>query len=291
MLNSMTGYGKASVTLSNKTISVEIKSLNSKYLDINIRLPQIFKEKEMTLRQFLAKQAHRGKVDVYILVDDLGQSPHYAINVQTIRAYYEQLAILCTELNIPKDNLVNAIMGIPDVTKVDRKTMSKEDWDNLQGVFNKALDAFKQFRKTEGSVLAKDFEKRIKNILAHLKIIQTLTPLRLQKVRTRIEDALNALIDKNKIDLNRFEQEMLYYLEKFDINEEVVRLDNHCQYFLKELALNEGVKGKKLSFIAQEIGREINTIGAKANYAEIQTLVVKMKDELEKIREQVMNVL
>lgn len=289
MLYSMTGYGKATVSIATKTISIEIKSLNSKYLDINIRLPQSYKEKEMLIRQKLAKQLFRGKVDVYILVEEFAANPHYAININTIKSYYAQLSQVCDELQAPKDNLISTVMAMPDTTKVERPSITPSEWAAIQEVLAKAVVAFKDFRQREGSVLEQDFATRINNIVHHLSDIKTLAPQRIQRVRKRVEEALVKLWDKQKVDMNRFEQELIFYLEKLDINEEIVRLENHCQYFLTELAAQVEVKGKKLSFIAQEIGREINTIGAKANDAPIQTLVVKMKDELEKIREQVMN--
>ena len=291
MIKSMTGFGKAICELPDKKISIEIKSLNSKQLDVNMRLPNLYREKDLTLRNELANQLGRGKVDVGFYIDFLGAEKNASINSQVIETYYNQLLPISDKLGLTENaDILRAIMPLPDTVKIEQAELDESEWTIIFETFSKALSELNGFRLQEGEVLRKDIVERINNIRSLQESVEPFEKERIEKVRERILDQLNELKDKVTIDQNRFEQEMIFYLEKLDITEEKVRLTNHLDYFLETIEKEELV-GKKLGFITQEIGREINTMGSKANHSEIQKLVIQMKDELEKIKEQNLNVL
>ncbi|MEZ4885070.1 MAG: YicC/YloC family endoribonuclease [Chitinophagales bacterium] len=290
MLYSMTGYGKAVGNLPDKVLTVEIRSVNSKSFDVSVRLPQLYRSKELILRKLLSNKLLRGKIDVYFTVEDLAGVQSYTINKQVIKSYFKELADLSDELSLPKDDLLTVIMRIPDILTTAKMDVSSEEWERVMKVVEEALTNFQQFRKTEGDSTATDLKNRVESIQNNLSEIEALVPERMATIKDRIQNSLNEIVGREKVDMNRFEQELIYYLEKLDINEEVVRLTSHCTHFLKELEFQKMMKGKKLGFIAQEMGREINTIGSKANHAKIQSFVIQMKDDLEKIKEQLLNI-
>lgn len=285
MIQSMTGFGKHIVQLPSKKITIELKSLNSKSLDINARLPQIYREKELELRKMIAGALERGKVDFNLYVEITGEETTSEVNQGVVRNYMDQLA------NIVKGDdlkLLEMALRMPDTLKTDKDDIDEEEYKSIIEAMNEALSKIVEFRNEEGKVLEEDFVARLNNLNDLLEKVNAMDPERLGTVRERLEKAVAEL--KVELDANRFEQELIYYLEKYDITEEKVRLANHLKYF--ETTLNsDDSNGKKLGFISQEIGREINTIGSKANYAPMQQLVVQMKDELEKIKEQMLNVL
>ncbi len=279
----MTGYGKSVIQLDSKKITIEIKSLNSKNLDLNTRFPAIYREKEVETRRMLAKELTRGKIDLSFFIETTAEESTTQINKGIVSHYVQQLE------QIKKEADVLAIaMRLPDVLKSEREELDDNEWHIIEKSIQGAILDLQEFRSDEGKVLKNDFEFRIKAIKKNLENVVDLDDDRLIDVRERLKKAILEL--KVTVDENRFEQEMIYYLEKLDITEEKVRLDNHLKYFAEELDSNTS-NGKKLGFISQEIGREINTIGSKANFAPMQKLVVQMKDELEKIKEQLLNVL
>lgn len=286
----MTGYGKAVGSLPDKILTVEIRSLNSKHFDVSVRLPQLYRSKELQLRKMLSNKLYRGKVDVYFTVEDLAGVQSYTINKQVIKSYYRELAEVSDELALPKDDLMTVIMRIPDILMTAKIDVSDEEWVEVMKIVEEALANFMRFRKQEGDATEADLKKRVENIQNNLTEIEQIVPERIANIKDRVQNSLNEIVGREKVDMNRFEQELIYYLEKLDINEEIVRLKNHCIHFLKELLLEKTTKGKKLGFISQEMGREINTIGSKANHAKIQTFVIQMKDNLEKIKEQLLNI-
>jgi len=283
----MTGFGKATGQFGSKKITVEIRSLNSKSFDLNTRLPQIFREKELEIRNMASASLQRGKVDLSVYVESESGESSNQLNIAVIRSYHKQLKDLSLELGDAAD-LLPSILRFPEVLQSQREEMSKELWTSLQEVLRQAFDKMNEHRLSEGQAMEKDLRANVASIAGHLTDIAPLEGERLDAVKERLMKQLEEL--KDKLDSNRFEQELIYYLEKFDINEEKVRLRKHCSYFINILE-EEQSQGKKLGFIAQEMGREINTIGSKANHADIQKHVVQMKDELEKIKEQVLNVL
>lgn len=290
MIRSMTGFGTASVDFKNKTISVEIKSVNSKFIDLNLRLPSAYKEKEMELRTELSRLIERGKSEATFIIESQDGSKKAVINHQLAKAYFDELKMLDAELGISTPNYLQLILPMPEVLMNDRTILTEEEWQAVTKAMNNASTEFQKFRKNEGDEIKKDLILRIKGILEGLIEIEKFENGRIEIVRRRLQTNLEEFIQVNNIDRNRFEQELIFYIEKYDISEEKVRLKSHCDYFVK--TMNEDVSaGKKLSFIAQEIGREINTIGSKANDADMQKAVVVIKDELEKIKEQVLNVL
>jgi len=283
MIQSMTGYGKSVIQLPTKKITLEIKSLNSKNLDLNTRTPAIYREKEISIRRKLAKELTRGKIDLSFYIETTAEETTTNINKAIVTNYLKQL----DEIHKEADNLSIA-MRLPDVLKTEREEFDDDEWSIIEKGVDEAIVQLQIFRKDEGKVLNDDFIFRIEAIRKNLEEIILLDEERLKAVRERLLKAINEL--EVTVDENRFEQEMIYYLEKLDITEEKVRLNNHLDYFINEL--NSDISnGKKLGFISQEIGREINTIGSKANFAPMQKLVVQMKDELEKIKEQLLNVL
>ncbi|MDE5418942.1 YicC family protein [Labilibaculum sp. DW002] len=292
MLTSMTGFGKATLELENKKVSIEIKSLNSKQLDIFTRIPNLYKEKDLVLRNDIKKQLERGKVELSIFIESVGAEKETKINQPIVEAYYRQLNELSKELGIEldKEPILQTIVKLPDALKVEYQALDEEEWNQIFDGFKVALSEIMDFRNQEGKALQEDIFARIKNIEQLLDEVPQYENDRIETVKTRINDNLNDFVEKQNVDKNRFEQEIIYYLEKLDITEEKVRLANHCKYFMETSSAGNSV-GKKLGFIAQEIGREINTLGSKANDSNIQKIVIDMKDELEKIKEQLLNVL
>ncbi|MCI6371586.1 MAG: YicC/YloC family endoribonuclease [Prevotella sp.] len=300
MILSMTGYGKAVATFNEKKISVEIKSLNSKALDLSTRVAPLYREKEMEIRQMIQQKVIRGKVDFAIWIEKDVATEAAPINVALIENYYNQLqnvakrlGLSCQEVNggnIASD-WMKVLMRMPDVmSRQEIEELSDEEWTVVRQAIDDALCALVDFRKQEGSALEKKFNEKIDNIEALMLSIEPYEKARVEKIRARIIDGLKA-IPEIEYDKNRLEQELIYYIEKLDISEEKQRLANHLNYFRETMAEVEGGQGKKLGFIAQEMGREINTTGSKSNQAEMQNIVVKMKDELEQIKEQVLNAL
>lgn len=291
MIKSMTGFGLASTDHENGKFSVEIKSLNSKFLELNLKLPKAFSEKELLLRNICSKDIERGKVNVSINIERGEESLKGAtINAALLSKYYRELEAINVNLGANSNNLLQAVLNLPEVISYAEEVVNEGDWDIVHGTFMTALQNFNQFRVTEGEVLKTDLELRIKNILDLFAQIEVLEPLRIPQIRARLNQFLEDNVGKVNVDQNRLEQELIYYIDKLDITEEKIRLRSHCEYFTQTLK-SKDANGKKLGFISQEIGREINTMGAKANDAQIQQLVVGMKEELEKIKEQLLNVL
>ena len=282
----MTGYGKVVLELTAKTVRIEIKSLNSKSLDLNVRMPNEYRPKELELRKIIGSRLRRGKIDVSFYVDiEKGGNPT-KINTSIVKNYMDQLSnISGGGRNL---DLLRMAIKMPDSISAEKEEIDEQEWSLIINGAEDALNKIENYRKDEGKALYSDFSNRLNNIKSLLKKAVEIDPERIKKVRERLTKSVLEL--KEKIDQNRFEQELIYYIEKLDINEEKIRLDNHLDYFFKTLNQNQS-NGKKLGFIAQEIGREINTIGSKANYAPMQKIVVQMKDELEKIKEQLLNVL
>jgi len=286
----MTGYGKASMTYQDKKITVEIRTLNGRHTDVRFKIPQNYREREHILRKMVLDKAVRGKIEVLVDVTSTGGDDAYGLNQALFKKYYRELTTLASELKIPQGDIMTAILRIPNVVVAEGGDLSDEEWSVVKNVCKKAIEKLLLFRSTEGGALEKDLVERIEAIQDVLIQVNPYEEERIVNLRTRLRQKLDEFMNKEEVDENRFEQEVLFYLEKIDINEEKVRLAQHCKYFLEEMAKEEMSKGKKLGFISQELGREINTMGAKAYSHEIQRLVVDMKDELEKIKEQVMNV-
>lgn len=286
----MTGYGKSEASIGNKKFTVEIKSLNSKQLDIYVKMPSVYKEKELELRSFLGKQLDRGKIEVSIYYDSTGEDKKVVLNKPLLEAYHADIKEASESIGQQDVDFMSILMRIPDVMKAEKAKLDPEEWNGVYAMIKEALVGIQEYRTTEGAKLEKDFEQRIGNIIQYHSEVHEPIAHRLEKIKTRIKTNLEEVIDLDKIDPNRFEQELVFYLEKLDISEENQRLKSNCDYFL-EVLQGDSSQGKKLGFIAQEIGREINTMGSKANDADVQRLVVKMKDELEKIKEQVLNAL
>lgn len=290
MLQSMTGFGKATGTYSNKKITVEIKSLNSKNLDLFVRMPSLYKQKEISLRKLIGSQLDRGKIECNINVESIGENNSHKINESLIKSYHEQLSNLASDLNLNTENILPTLMRMPDIFSSTQEDLSEEEWNSIISTVKEALTEHLKFREEEGRLLAEEFTMRIGNIKAAFDQVPQYEDLRVKSIKERIENNLEEFVGISKIDKNRFEQELIYYLEKFDISEEKHRLSNHLNYFIETLN-QPNSKGKKLGFISQEIGREINTLGSKSYHSDMQKLVVGMKDELEKIKEQVLNTL
>jgi len=286
MIHSMTGFGKASLQLPTKKITVEIKSLNSKGLDLNTRMPSVFREMELGLRNQISQRLERGKVDFSLYVEVTGEETTSKINVPIVKGYINQMKAVIP--NADETELMKMAVRMPDALKTERDEIDENEWKQIQIVIDEALENIANFRKDEGASLEKEFQLRIANINNLMNEAVSYDAERVETVKTRLRTALDEL--KVNVDENRFEQELIFYLEKYDITEEKVRLGNHLNYFLETLNGTEA-NGRKLGFITQEMGREINTMGSKSNHTEMQKLVVMMKDELEKIKEQVLNVL
>jgi uncharacterized protein (TIGR00255 family) len=287
----MTGYGIAVFDSGNTKYTVEIKSLNSKFLELTLRIPKSFSEKEFQLRNECNKQIERGKVGLSINVEQADATVKAAgIDRDLLKHYYNQLKAVSDDLGEPSGNLLQLALTLPEVVKYDEDTISEEEWKIVEKTFQQALANFQKFRADEGNVLEQDIKMRIGIILKNLEAVEVEEPKRVPVIRERLDQFLQEAVGREAIDQNRFEQELIYFIDKLDITEEKVRLKSHCDYFLETLK-NADANGKKLGFISQEIGREINTLGSKANDANIQKLVVGMKEELEKIKEQLLNVL
>ena len=292
MVKSMTGFGKTTVESGNKKIVIEIKSLNSKQLDLNLRMANLYKEKEMEIRSMVKEQLDRGKVDMNIYFDSSESDKDVSINQSVVMQYFNQMMEISKQLGLePEGNeLLQTVMRFPDTLQVKSEELSEQEWLQLKTGIEKALEEINNFRKQEGKALIKDISCRIELIQQLAAQVPQFEVKRVEVIRQKLQEKINEWTDVKNIDQNRLEQEIIYYLEKLDITEEKVRLANHCKYFL-ETVEKEDAPGRKIGFIAQEIGREINTMGSKANDHDIQKLVVRMKDELEKIKEQSLNVL
>ena len=291
MIQSMTGYGKATAVFENKKINVEIKSLNSKALDLSTRIAPLYREKEIEIRNMIASALERGKVDFSLWIEKDAGTDATPINGAILNNYYQQIQTISKTFQIPlPEDWFSTLLRMPDVmTKVEAEELTEEEWNIVHDTITKAIDKLVDFRIQEGAALEKKFTEKINNISALLKSIEPFEKSRTERIRQRLIDGLQTIPEVD-YDRNRLEQEMIYYIEKLDINEEKQRLANHLKYFMDTMAQGHG-QGKKLGFIAQEMGREINTTGSKSNQAEMQNIVVKMKDELEQIKEQVLNVM
>ena len=291
MIHSMTGYGRLNETNEKFDVNIELKSLNSKFLDIRMKVPNNLKSKEHEIRKLITDKCHRGKFELSVELVYLQGDEDSAINAPLFKKYAKELKTLVDELGIDTTDYLQSVLRIPNVLKSGNSELDENEWKIIKSLMSKTIDNLNGFRKTEGDALESDLRGRINSIQSTLPKIIEFEKIRKEKVISRLENALSEFVNNESVDKSRFEQEILYYLEKIDINEEKVRLEQHCVYFLEVMAKENIQKGRKLSFVAQEIGREINTLGAKAYSADIQRLVVAMKDDLEKIKEQVSNVL
>ena len=291
MLLSMTGFGRARGSYQDKTISIELRSLNSKFTDLRFKLPQNYKDKEPDLRKIVTKAVERGKIEMTIDVLSNGGDGEFALNKPLFKKYFSEITKLNEELGISNGDLNQTILRLPNVVSAESSTIDDEEWEQVKSILDQALTKFTNFRKAEGAAMETDCINRVNSITSLLEKVDPFETNRVEKLRKRMLQNMEEYVGKENIDANRFEQEILYYLEKIDITEEKVRLAQHCKYFLEVLQESTTQKGRKLGFISQEIGREINTLGSKANSSDIQRFVVKMKDELEKIKEQVLNTL
>ncbi|MBR6279606.1 MAG: YicC family protein [Bacteroidales bacterium] len=293
MMKSMTGYGKAALCLNGKNFETEIRSLNGKTLDLSTKLPSNYKDKELEIRSLISSRMERGKVDFSLTftIDDVSDEI-VKINEPLLKAYYNKVVSISNSLGVEPDKnmILTSLLRVPDVQRLEPEKTSEEEWQKISGMINTAIDELDKFRIQEGKTLRDDFLKRVNLILSYLDKVEPLEKNRINIIKERILQRFEELKTTIEVDKNRLEQELIYYIEKLDITEEKVRLRNHCKYFVETID-SEDSTGKKLGFIAQEMGREINTLGSKANDAEIQKLVVMMKDELEKIKEQVLNIL
>ncbi len=291
MIRSMTGYGKAECLLPDKKLTIEIRSLNSKQMDTNARLPSLYKEKELEIRQMITAALERGKVECSFHYEIAENASSGTINEAVVKGYYEQLYKIAGELGLPTSpELLGTVLRLPDTIRTEKAGVEDEEWLKVKEALELALEQVREFRNQEGLSLEKDLRERVEAISDRLGKVAAYESSRMEQIRERIGNNLEEFLKKDTVDENRFEQELIYYLEKLDISEEKVRLANHCKYFLETMQESQPV-GKKLGFISQEMGREINTLGSKANQTEIQKLVVEMKDELERIKEQVLNIL
>ncbi len=285
----MTGFGRVKTTYGDKTISIELRSLNSKYTDVRLKLPNHYREKELDLRSMITRRAERGKLDFSLDIQAPEQNGEISLNQSLFRKYHRELSTLSSDLDMPTGDLMQAILRLPNVVATQEEELEEGEWEAVAKALNEALDQLMAYRRDEGQALENDIRLRIRNILQNLGELKPFETERVDRLRQRLYQNLEEYLGKDKVDENRFEQEIIFYLEKLDITEEKVRLEQHCQYFQEVLDKKSSQKGRKLSFISQEMGREINTMGAKAYSSDIQRLVVSMKDELEKIKEQVAN--
>lgn len=293
MIKSMTGYGKAEGVVGSKKISVEVRSLNGKFLDCNLRVPGLYRQKEMSIRSKAAKEIVRGKVDINISYESLEGEQNFFINKPLVKNYYKGLSEISEEINLTeesKSSLVATLMKMPEVMRSEKQQLTDDEWSGIAKLIDGAFNAFNSFRKEEGEVLKNEVEGRVNEIVSLLEQVIPFEEERIETVKNRIKKNIEEIVTKDGFDQNRFEQELIYYMERYDITEEKVRLKAHCEHFVATMN-NEEAQGKKLGFISQEIGREVNTLGSKANHAEMQKIVVQMKDELEKIKEQALNIL
>lgn len=292
MLYSMTGFGKAQVSFENKTIVAEVRSLNSqKGMDLSLKFSTQFREQEYALRNLIAEKMQRGKIDVYVTIEREDHTPEVLLNKQIIKAYYTELKEIAEEIGVSQDNLLATVLQMPEVAASSKEESNESEWKAVEQAILRAIEELNKFRAGEGKVLADDMLKRISLIENYSLEVTKLDKKRVEDIKTRLQTNVESAIGKDKIDPNRLEQELVYYIEKLDITEEITRLKAHCDYYRVVIASADDQKGRKLNFIAQEIGREINTMGSKASHAAIQKLVVDMKDELEKIKEQINNIL
>lgn len=289
MLRSMTGYGKAELQMESKKFSAEVRSLNSKGLDLNVRVPNLYREHELTIRTSFGERIQRGKAEISLYIENIGGERRMQLNTELLDQYYNELLTWTSDKNLGHSDILATLMRMPDVTKVEQPEPSEHEWSALQDLIHKAYLAFETYRQLEGAKLKTEFDMRIANIMSLRSSLITPMEERKEKTREKLRAQIDEWIGKEKLDENRFEQELIYYLEKLDVSEELQRLQSNCEMFTEEL--NGAAQGRKLGFISQEIGREINTIGSKANDATMQRIVVEMKDELEKIKEQINNVL
>lgn len=290
MLKSMTGFGKSACELPNKKLSVEIKSLNSKQADTNTRLPFIYREKDLEIRNLLSSKLGRGKIELNIHYEIL-EGAASSINEAVVRDYFKQISSIAFELGVKDhDQILPVVMRLPDTIVAEKNEIEDDEWKQVLEAIGSAIDELDAFRTQEGMALYDFLGERVKSITSKLAEIENFEDERIRKIREKLQSGLEEIPGRDELDANRLEQELIYYLEKLDISEEKNRLSNHCDYFLEVMDL-ESANGKKLGFISQEMGREINTLGSKANHSDIQRIVVEMKDELEKIKEQVLNVL
>lgn len=287
----MTGYGRVSRNYRDKNIIVEVRSLNSKFTDLRLKAPQHYKEKEPEIRKILTERLERGKIDFTLEIISSTGEDGFALNVPLFKRYVVELRELSAALNVETGDLLQAVLRLPNVVATANDDIEEKEWESVYATIKEAIEQFEQFRASEGKVLEEELRSRVVLIQENLEKVSPLEGERVVRMRQRLHQNLEESLGKDKIDENRFEQEIIHYLEKLDITEEKVRLAQHCKYFLEELTQAGTQKGRKLSFISQEIGREINTLGAKAYSSDIQRLVVVMKDELEKIKEQVANCL
>jgi uncharacterized protein (TIGR00255 family) len=290
MLKSMTGYGLASTEYLQKKITVEIRSLNSKFLELNVKMPRNYSEKESTIRNEATKAIERGKANVNILIEQTTQVETSLLNKDKFNSYYKQLDQLATELGVEKTNLFQQTLSIQDIWSVQEQSADEEEWKAIYNTFTQAIQNFNQFRADEGATLAADLKKRVELILEAIPEVEKFESNRVPAIKDKLESILKEAVGAENVDKNRLEQELIYFIEKYDITEEKIRLKSHCDYFFLVMKEKEA-NGKKLGFITQEIGREINTMGSKANDASIQKIVVGMKDELEKVKEQLLNII
>ncbi|HEY9081721.1 MAG TPA: YicC/YloC family endoribonuclease [Vicingaceae bacterium] len=290
MIKSMTGFGKSATSINQKKISIEIRSLNSKQADISIRIPAVYKEKELELRAKINQHLERGKIEFNLYVEQTTSTPNYQINESLFKNYYNELKSLADELGEQSD-LIKIVAGMPDVfQKEEKQALDESEWQTIVELTTKALQDIDAYRTDEGNTLQKEMELRINNIQQLLKKVELYEKERVITVRERITAHLEEIVNGNQIDKDRLEQELVFYIEKFDVSEEKQRLQSHLDYFMDTMN-DKDSQGKKLGFISQEMGREINTLGSKANHSELQKIVVEMKDELEKIKEQILNIL
>jgi uncharacterized protein (TIGR00255 family) len=291
MLYSMTGFGREEATIGVYQIIAEVKSLNGKQLDINTRIASILRPYEHEIRNLVTAQLVRGTVDVTISVKQDGVARPMAINTQLAISYYKGMQEIAQQLNLPQEHVLATLMGMPEIVAPDQEALQEQDWNSIKAFIASAVERLCQHRMIEGKALQEDLENCIGQIERSLQEILPFEPLRIERLRSKINTSLEEWVAAANIDKNRLEQELIYYIEKIDFSEEKIRLSQHCQYFREILNNDEAVKGKKLGFILQEVGREINTLGSKANDADIQKIIVGMKDQLEKAKEQVLNVL
>ncbi|MCB0662297.1 MAG: YicC family protein [Saprospiraceae bacterium] len=287
----MTGYGRATGNFGEKTITVEIRSLNSKFMDLRLKIPQTYKDRETDIRKIVTDKLERGKLDMLIETSAAQGEEEFALNRPLFKMYFKELNALADELGMDKEGILPSIMRLPNIVAPSTGSLDPDEWETLKSILVEAAEKVNVFRADEGKAMAADLTKRVESIVSKLSDVPPFEEDRMVKLRQRLWQNLEEYVGKDNIDENRFEQELMFYLEKMDITEEKVRLEQHCQYFLSELKTPKvSQKGRKLSFISQEMGREINTLGAKAYSSDIQKIVVEMKDELEKIKEQIANI-
>ncbi len=289
-MHSMTGYGRATGNYGDKTIDIEIRSVNSKGADFRLRIPNNYKDKEGYFRRLLQEKAERGKVDVVIEVTSPYGEEQYSLNKLLFKKYYEEVRDTLANIGGKEEGIANAILRIPNILNLEEVEQDPQEWAVISETFESAMEAFVKYRIEEGRILLDDFQARVENILVKLDEVEPYEVERVPRMKEKLQQLLQTQFTPEQIDQNRFEQELIFYFERYDITEEKVRLRQHCDYFMDELNSQEHAKGRKLNFISQEMGREINTLGSKANHSEIQRIVVIMKDELEKIKEQLANI-